>query len=120
MSHEQPTTKHPARARSPQRRMDVTAPMRMLGGARAAVKTVHRAAMVQAHEAALLMSGAATAPLRLIGGDYKSASGMSPRAKAHAASRTRPVLLVHGFGGSKSHWSLAAQALSARGLPPTQ
>ena len=116
MSHEQPTTKQPARARSSQRRMDMTAPMRMLGGARAAVKTAQRAAMVQAHEAALLMSGAATAPLRLIGSGYKCASGMSPREKAHTASRTRPVLLVHGFGGSKSHWSLVAQALSARGL----
>ncbi|MBV9351457.1 MAG: alpha/beta fold hydrolase [Mycobacterium sp.] len=89
---------------------------RALGGARAAVQMVRRAAMAQAHEAALLMSGAATAPLRLVGGGYKSASNMSPHAKAHAAARTRPVLLVHGFGGSKSHWSLVAQTLSARGL----
>ena len=94
----------------------MTAPLRVLGGARAAVQTVRRAAMVHAHEAALLMSGAATAPRRLVGGGYKPASSMSPHAKAHAALQTRPVLLVHGFGGSKSHWSLVAQALSARGL----
>ncbi|MGB9304460.1 MAG: alpha/beta fold hydrolase [Mycobacterium sp.] len=40
---------------------------------------------------------------------------MSPHAKAHAA-RTRPVLLVHGFGGARSSWSLVAHALSACGL----
>ena len=89
------------------------APLRVLGGARAAVQTVQRAARVQVHEAALLMSGAATAPRRLVGGGYEPASSMSPHAKAHAAPRTRPVLLVHGFGGSKSHWSLVAKALSA-------
>ncbi|MGO9283820.1 MAG: esterase/lipase family protein [Mycobacterium sp.] len=41
---------------------------------------------------------------------------MSPHATARTAPRTRPVLLVHGFGGSKSHWSLVAKALSAGGL----
>ena len=86
------------------------------GSGRAAVQMVRRAAMGHWHEAALLMSGAATAPLRLFGGGYKSASSMSPHAKAHAASRTCPVLLVHGWGGRKSHWSLVAQTLSARDL----
>jgi len=94
----------------------MTAPLRVLGGARAAVQMVRRAARVHVHEAAILMSGAATAPRRLVGGGYQSASSMSPHSKAHAASTTRPVLLVHGFGGSKSHWSLVAQALSVRGL----
>ncbi|MGO9651311.1 esterase/lipase family protein [Mycobacterium sp.] len=116
MSHVQPTRRQPARICSSQSRMDMAAPLRVLGGARAAVQMVRRAAMVHVHEGALLMSGAATAPRRLVGGGYKSASSMSPHAKAHAASTTRPVLLVHGFGGSKSHWSLVAQALSARGL----
>ena len=72
--------------------------------------------MVHAHEAALLMSGAATLPRRLVGGGYEQASSMSPRATSHAAPRTRAVLLVHGFGGSKSHWSFVAKALSARDL----
>jgi triacylglycerol lipase len=115
MSPVQPITGHPIRISS-QRRMEMTAPRRVLGGARAAVQKVRRAAMVHGQEATLLMSGAATAPLRLVGGGYQSASSMSRHAKAHAASRTRPVLLVHGFGGSKSHWSLVAQALSAQGL----
>jgi triacylglycerol lipase len=92
------------------------APMRVFGGARTAVQTVRRAAIVQAHEAALLMSGAATAPRRLVGGCYEPASSMSRHPTAHAAPRTRPVLLVHGFGGSKSHWSLVAKALTAGGL----
>jgi triacylglycerol lipase len=115
MSPVQPITGHPIRISS-QRRMEMTAPRRVLGGARAGVQKLRRAAMVHGQEATLLMSGAATAPLRLVGGGYKAASSMSPHARAHAASRARPVLLVHGFGGSKSHWSLVAQALSARGL----
>jgi triacylglycerol lipase len=116
MSHVQPTRRQPALICSSQRRMDVMSPLRVFGGARTAVQTLGRAAMVQAHEAALLMSGAATAPRRLVGGGYKQASSMSPHATAHAAPRTRPVLLVHGFGGSKSHWSLVAKTLSAGGL----
>lgn len=116
MSHVQPTRRQPTLICSSQRRMDMTAPLRVFGGARAAISRVRRTAMVQAHEAALLMSGAATAPLRLVGGGYKQASSMSPHATAHAAPRTQPVLLVHGFGGSKSHWSSVANALSAGGL----
>ena len=116
MSHVQLTRRQSALICSSQRRMDVTAPLRVFGGARATVQTLRRATMVHAHEAALLMSGAATAPRRLVSGGYKQASSMSPHATAHAAPRTPPVLLVHGFGGSKSHWSLVAKALSAGGL----
>jgi triacylglycerol lipase len=112
----QPTRSQPARIRKSQKQMPLTASPRVLGSASSAVQMVRRAVMVQVNEAALLMSGAATAPLRLVGGGYKSARSMSPHAEAHAASRTRPVLLVHGFGGSKSHWSRVAQALSVRGL----
>ena len=88
---------------------------RGLGGVRGSVHMMACAAMVQAHEAALLLSVAATAPIRLFRAGNESANTMSPQAKAHAA-RTRPVLLVHGFGGAKSSWSLVAHALSARGL----
>ena len=116
MSHVQLTKRQSALICSSQTRMDVTAPLRVFGGARATVQTLRRATMVHAHEAALLMSGAATAPRRLVSGGYKQASSMSPHATAHAAPRTPPVLLVHGFGGSKSHWSLVAKALSAGGL----
>jgi triacylglycerol lipase len=115
MSQAQPTIREPARVRSSQRRTDMTARLRGGGAARAAVQMVAHAAMVQAQEAAMLLSAAAAAPLRLVGSDYESADSMSPQAQAHAAP-TRPVLLVHGFGGAKSSWSLVAQALSARGL----
>jgi triacylglycerol lipase len=98
------------------RRVTLTAAQRVLGGARAAVHTVAGAAMVQANEVAMLMSVAAMAPLRLVGGGFESASGLSPHIKARTAPTTRPVLLVHGLGGTKSSWSLVAQTLSARGL----
>src|ERR1700738_4344383 len=90
-------------------------PIRQPSRARASVQMMARAAMVQAHEAASLLSVAATAPVRLFRGEDEPANTMSSRAKAHAAPM-RPVLLVHGFGGAKSSWSLVAHALSARGL----
>ena len=108
MSQSQPTIT--ARIGSSQRpRLPV------LGRTRAAVQLAARAVVVQAHEATLLLSAAASAPVRLVRGDYECANEMSPQAKSHAAP-TRPVLLVHGFGGAKSSWTLVAHALSARGL----
>jgi pimeloyl-ACP methyl ester carboxylesterase len=91
----------------------MTAPLAERRGTRPAVSTVARAAIVQAHEAAMLLSLAATAPVRLFRGGPQSSDKVSPQAKAHAASM-RPVLLVHGLGGAKSSWSLVAQALSDR------
>ncbi len=93
----------------------MTARLRGGGAARAAVQMVARAAMVQAQEAAMLLSAAATAPLRLVRSNYESADSVSPEASTQSAP-THPVLLVHGFGGAKSSWSLVAQALSAEGL----
>ena len=93
----------------------MTARLRGGGAARAAVQMVARAAMVQAQEAAMLLSAAATAPLRLVRSNYESADSVSPEASTQDAP-THPVLLVHGFGGAKSSWSLVAQALSAEGL----
>ena len=98
------------------RRVVLTATRRVLGGARAAVHTMVGAAMVEANEVAMLMSVAAMAPVRLVGGGFGSASHLSPHVKARTAPTTRPVLLVHGLGGTKSSWSLIAQTLSARGL----
>jgi pimeloyl-ACP methyl ester carboxylesterase len=111
----QPTITQSATVRVSRRRKDMTASLRGFGGARPAVQLAARAAMVQAHEAAMLLSVAATAPVRLFRADPESANGTSPQATAHAAPM-RPVLLVHGFGGAKSSWSLVAQALSARGV----
>jgi pimeloyl-ACP methyl ester carboxylesterase len=71
--------------------------------------------MVQANEAARLMSATAMTPIRLVGGGFDGAIASSP-VKAPTAPTTRPVLLVHGFAGTKSSWSLVAHALSVRGL----
>jgi triacylglycerol lipase len=106
-------TRQPARVGSS--RMNMAARLRGLASAHSTVQTIARAATVQAHEAALLLSVVAMAPVRLVRGDCESANSLSPRAKAHAASN-RPVLLVHGFGGAKSSWTLVAHALSSRGL----
>jgi hypothetical protein len=94
---------------------DITNSPRGFGGARPALHLVARAAMVQVHEAALMLSAAASAPVRVFRGDPESANNTSAEATADAASM-RPVLLVHGFGGAKSNWSVVAQTLSARGL----
>jgi pimeloyl-ACP methyl ester carboxylesterase len=72
--------------------------------------------MVQMNEAAMLMSVAAMTPLRLVGGGFRGASICSPHRTAPSAAAARPVLLVHGFAGTKSSWSLVADTLSARGL----
>src|SRR6266436_10401408 len=58
----------------------------------------------------------ATAPLHRAGGGLDPAFGTSPPVQAHTAHTARPVLLVHGFGGTKSSWSLLARTLRARGL----
>ena len=117
MSQLQPTGRQrKERVCGSRRHSGLTTPLRVLSGARAAVRTVGRAAMVQANEAAMLMSAAAMTPLRLVAGGFDGASSSSPPVKASTASTTRPVLLVHGFAGTKSSWSLVAHTLSARGL----
>jgi pimeloyl-ACP methyl ester carboxylesterase len=89
----------------------------VLGAARAAVQTVRRAVGVQANEAAMMMSTVAMVPLRLLGGGYDTAaSGSLPTVRALTAPTTRPVLLVHGFAGTKSSLALVAHALNARGM----
>ena len=110
------TSQQDERVCGSRRRVALTAALRLIGGARAAVQTLAGAAMAQANEAAMLMSVAAMAPLRLVGGGCESASWPTPYMKARTAPTTRPVLLVHGLGGTKSSWSLIAQTLSARGL----
>jgi len=88
----------------------------VIAASRAAVQTVRRTAVVQANEAAMLMSTVAMAPLRLLGGGYDTATSSSLDAKALTAPTTRPVLLVHGFAGTKSSWALVADTLKARGV----
>lgn len=84
--------------------------------ARKLIRTIGRAAIVQAYEVGLMASVAATAPLHLAGSSFDAASGALPPVQAHTAPTARPVLLVHGFGGTKSSWSFLARTLSAQGL----
>jgi len=115
MVQAQSTVRQPARVSGPRGRTHTAVRERRIGAARRTLRTVARAAMVQAHEAALLLSVPATAPVRLIRGDHGPADRVSRLTDSCAAAAT-PVLLVHGFGGAKSSWSSIAQALSAKGL----
>ncbi len=91
-------------------------PFGVFDAARTAVRMIGRAAKVQAYEVALMASVAAMAPLHLVGGGFDPSCGPRSPVQVHTAPTMRPVLLVHGLGGTKSSWSLLAQALSARGL----
>jgi triacylglycerol lipase len=86
-----------------------------IGGARKVVRTIGRAAMVQAYELGLMASVAAMAPLHLTGA-FDTASDALPPVRAYTPPTARPVLLVHGLGGTKSSWSVVARTLSAQGL----
>lgn len=94
-----------------------TSPRGVRGTARAVVAAARRAAVVQANEAAMMMSTVAMAPIRLVGGGYDTARSSAPTVKALTSPTVRPVLLVHGFGGTKSSLALIARALDARGVP---
>ncbi|MCW2685268.1 MAG: PGAP1-like protein [Mycobacterium sp.] len=89
---------------------------RPFGGARTLVRTIRRAAMVQAYELGLMASVVKMASLHLAGGGTDPAFGALERVQAEAAPSARPVLLVHGFGGTKSSWSFVARTLAAKGL----
>jgi pimeloyl-ACP methyl ester carboxylesterase len=84
--------------------------------ARNVVRTIGRAALVQAYEVGLMASTVAKAPLHLAAGGFWPPVGALPAIDAHIARPARPVLLVHGFGGTKSSWSFVARTLRARGL----
>jgi pimeloyl-ACP methyl ester carboxylesterase len=83
-------------------------------GARTVLRRVGRAVIVQTYEVGLMASLAATVPLHLVGERFEPA--VDAPAHPHTAPTARPVLLVHGFGGTKSSWSFLARALTARGL----
>jgi triacylglycerol lipase len=87
-----------------------------VGGAVRLARRIGQVAMVHAFEVRLMASVAARAPLRLLGGGIDDAlSGQEP-VLAQCQAVTPPVLLVHGFGGTKSSWSYLARTLRARGL----
>jgi triacylglycerol lipase len=115
MSQNDLMTRQSARVSNSQRQVYITARPRPRGGTRAAIQGVARAALVQVQEAALLLSVAATVPLRLARA-AGPANGGPQHVKADATRATHPVLLVHGFGGARSSWNLVAQALTAQSL----
>ncbi len=80
------------------------------------VRMIRRVAVVHAFEMALIVSVAAMAPLRLVGGGSHPAGSPLPSVQGHTAPAARPVLLVHGFCGTKSSWSFVTRSLTARGL----
>jgi triacylglycerol lipase len=110
------TTHQSAPVGDTRRRHDGKSPRCPIGGARALVRKVGRAAMVQAYELGLMASLAATVPVHLFAGGTDPGYGALPRFQAAPAATARPVLLVHGFGGTKSCWSQLARTLRARGV----
>jgi triacylglycerol lipase len=115
MSQAQTTRRHQSARVGARTRRDVFAQPGPIGGARSLVRMIGRAAMVQAYEVGLMASLAAMAPLHLAGGSSDPAFG-APSVQERTAPAARPVLLVHGFGGTKSSWSFLARTLRARGL----
>jgi triacylglycerol lipase len=91
-------------------------PLGPIGSARKLIRTIGRAAMVQACELGLMASVAATVPLQLAGGGLDPGVVTLSPVQTRTAPTARPVLLVHGFGGTASSWSFLARTLSARGL----
>jgi triacylglycerol lipase len=85
------------------------------GEARALVRTIGRVGMVQAYELGQLASFVKAQSLHLTGGATDPAFVALQRVQARPPL-TRPVLLVHGFGGAKSSWYFVARALAAKGL----
>jgi triacylglycerol lipase len=117
MSQAQIESRHEVAPVGDERRRRAVKPAHaLIGGARTLVGKFGRAAMVHASEVALMASLAGRVPLRVVGGGLDPARGPLPPAQPQTSLRARPVLLVHGFCGTKSSWSLVARTLSARGL----
>ena len=98
------------------RRRDAMSPPGPFGGVRSLVRTIGRVAMVQAYELGMMASVVTMASLHLVGGGTDPAFGALRPVQAHPLPSTRPVLLVHGLGGTKSSWSFVARTLAAKGL----
>jgi triacylglycerol lipase len=80
-----------------------------------AIRLARRAVRVHATELALITSTAVRAPLYLMGtvANLPSASDTVDQLRA---APSYPVVLVHGFCGSKSSWSTVAHRLQTRGM----
>ncbi|MGH3645031.1 MAG: esterase/lipase family protein [Mycobacterium sp.] len=92
-------------------------PPGLFGGAGTLVRTIGRAGMAQAYELGLMASLVKSPSLHLAGGGGADSTLVAlQRIRAHPGTSTRPVLLVHGFGGTKSSWYFVARSLAAEGL----
>jgi triacylglycerol lipase len=117
MSQAQIDRRHTAAPVSDDRRRPAVKPAHgQINSAGTLFGAIRRAAMVHASELARMASFAARVPLRAVGGGLDPARGPLPPAQPQTALRARPVLLVHGFCGTKSSWSSVARTLSVRGL----
>jgi len=117
MSQAQIDRRHRAAPVSDDRRRWAISPaQRGIGSARTLAEAIGRAAMVHASEVALMASLAARLPLRLIDARLDPTPDPLRSAEPQTAPPARPVLLIHGFCGTKSSWSLLARSLKARGL----
>ena len=120
MSHVQPTRRQPAPIWGPQRRMDITAPLRTVwwrprGGSDGAARRNRARARGGAVDVGSRDSAATPRRWWLSARQQYVATRNRQR-----RITTRPVLLVHGFAGSKSHWSLVAQALQVPEASPSR
>jgi triacylglycerol lipase len=98
------------------RRRDVRSQDGPIGGALRLARRIGHVAVVQAFEVRLMASVAARAPLHLVGGGFDEGLSGQAAVQAQREPAARPVLLVHGFGGTKSSWSYLARTLRARGV----
>jgi pimeloyl-ACP methyl ester carboxylesterase len=117
MSHAQMEEGHrSALVHDPPKRRGAMSPPGLFEEAGALVRAIGRAGIVQAYELGQLASLVKTSSLHLVGGETDPASVALQRVRARPAPSTRPVLLVHGFGGTKSSWYFVERALAAKGL----
>jgi hypothetical protein len=98
MSQAQIHDRHQSAPVGARRRRNLTSPLGPIGGARTLARMVGRAAILQAYEVGLMASLAATVPLHLAGDRFGPAVGAPVH--AHTAPTARPMLLVHGLGGT--------------------
>jgi triacylglycerol esterase/lipase EstA (alpha/beta hydrolase family) len=87
-----------------------------IGAARSLRQVIWRAAVAQVREMALIAVVVAMSPLGRAGGSFERAVDALLPVAAGTPPTAPPVLLVHGFAGTKSCWFALARALRARGV----
>jgi triacylglycerol lipase len=116
MSHAQIAEGHWSASVHDARRRGPMSPPGVFGEAGTLVRTISRAGMVQAYELGLMTSLVKKPSLHLACDETDPAFVALQRVQARPTPSTRPVLLVHGLGGTKSSWYFVARALAAKGM----